>query len=64
MVDTSTPKQRRHPNVIGAGLVAGLIAGTAIGGAFGAFGFWVPLLGVVGLIVGLLLDFYSGERPA
>lgn len=64
MAETPSPNQRRYPSVAGAGLVAGLFAGAAMGGALGGFGFWIPLLGVVGLIVGLLLQAYGGERPA
>lgn len=56
--------QRRHPNMVGAGLVAGILTGLAIGGAFDNFGLWVPLTGVVGLLAGMLLHASSGERAS
>ena len=55
MADSSSPNQRRYPNMIGAGLIAGLLFGLAIGGAFDNFGLWVPIVGALGLVVGLAL---------
>ena len=62
MADTPSPNQHRHPNMIGAGLLAGLLAGTAMGGVMDDFGVWVSLLGAVGLVVGLLLHIYDRNR--
>jgi len=62
MADTPSLNQRRHPNMIGAGLLAGLLAGTAMGGVMDDFGVWVSLLGAVGLVVGLLLHTYDRNR--
>ena len=55
MVDQPSQNQRRYPNLVGAGLIVGLLAGTAVGGVQGSFGLWVPLLGAVGLLLGVLL---------
>ena len=54
--------QRRHPNMIGAGLVAGLFAGLAVGGWQGNFGLWVPVVGSLGALVGYLLHAYRGTE--
>ncbi len=62
MTNDPSPNQRRYPNMTGAGLLMGLLAGAAMGGSMGDFGLWVPLLGVVGLLLGLLLQTYSGDR--
>jgi len=59
-----TPTQRRHPNKIGAGLVAGLLAGLAVGGWQDNFGLWVPVVGVLGALVGYLLHAYGGNEHA
>lgn len=55
-----SPPSQRHPNLIGAGLLAGAIAGAAIGGATGNFAVWVPLAAVAGLALGLVL--HRGQR--
>ncbi|NQV79876.1 MAG: hypothetical protein HQ495_04935 [Alphaproteobacteria bacterium] len=60
MANSTTPSQRRHPNMIGAGLLAGLLAGLALGGALDNFGLWVPVLGALGFIAGILL--HSSRR--
>ncbi len=60
MVNPAAPNQRRHPNMMGAGLVAGLLAGLALGGAFDNFGLWIPVLGALGFITGGLL--HSSRR--
>ncbi|MEK9944734.1 MAG: hypothetical protein VW999_01980 [Alphaproteobacteria bacterium] len=57
---TSTP--RRYPNMIGAGLIAGILAGLALGGWQGNFGLWVPVAGILGLLVGLLLQANGGAN--
>ena len=44
---------RRHPNIVGAGLVVGLLVGAAVGGAAGDFGTWVPVFGVAGVLLAL-----------
>ena len=59
-----TSTQRRHPNMTGAGLVAGLLAGLAVGGWHGNFGLWVPVVGVLGALVGYLLHAYGGNEHA
>jgi len=54
--------QRRHPNMIGAGLVAGLLAGLAVGGWQGNFGLWVAVIGLLGTLVGYLLHAYGSTE--
>jgi hypothetical protein len=61
MVDSSTPSQRRYPNMIGAGLIVGILFGLAVGGALDNFGLWLPILGGLGLVVGLLLHAGRGH---
>ena len=56
--------QRRHPNMIGAGLVAGLLVGLAVGGWQSDFGLWVPVVGALGALVGYLLHAYGGTKSA
>jgi uncharacterized membrane protein YjjP (DUF1212 family) len=55
---TSTP--RRHPNMVGAGLIAGILAGLAVGGWQDNFGLWVPVAGALGVLIGLLLQARGG----
>jgi hypothetical protein len=47
--------------MIGAGTLAGVLAGLAIGGWQGNFGLWVPVVGILGTLVGFLLHAYGGS---
>jgi len=58
---TAVPAQR-HPNLVGAGVLAGAIAGATLGGVTGSFAAWLPLGAVAGLLFGLFLQ--HGESKA
>ena len=47
--------------MIGAGLIVGILFGLAVGGALDNFGLWLPILGGLGLVVGLLLHAGRGH---
>ena len=53
---------RRHPNLIGAGLILGLMLGATLGGVTGDFDLWVPVVGLIGLSLGLALHRFTPRK--
>ena len=55
-------RNQRHPNLVGAGLILGLLLGVAIGGVTGNFALWVPIIGLIGVALGLALHHFAPRK--